>query len=425
MKKLISLLLVAAMALTLLAGCGGSGDTTPDAPGTDGPISIEFWHSMSSGTGELIQKIVEDYNASQDKIHVECIYQGDYTTAGTKIQAAVSTGDTPAVCQLEIARIGTYAEAGVLLDMLPYIEADDEFNLDDMYEGLLDYSYYNDQLISMPNGRSVPVMYYNVDMMEEAGVEAPTNWDELRSAATALTKEGTYGYCCPIGDSWYYMALMLTAGGQIYNEEGNNIGFNDESGTKPLHLWLDMIEEGTMYVPEGQDYNSSSACRNAFMAKTAAMIMQSSAQYMNLVNNSEFEVGVCYIPKDVTYAAIPGGSNLVMFDSGTKAEQDAAWEFMKYMNSPEVATRYAAGTGYLPTSEAAYNSETYQNALKEYPFLGVAVGQLEYFVESPFDETYSEVKDVIVGGGVQECIINGASPEDVVAEMYEKAGALY
>ncbi len=321
MKKLIALLLTFAMALTM-AACGG--EKAADAPAADGPVKIEFWHSMSSGTGELIQQIVDDYNASQDAVQVECIYQGDYTTAGTKIQAAVSTGDTPAVCQLEIARIGMYAEAGVLLDMMPYVERDG-FDLDDMYEGLLDYSYYDGQLISMPNGRSVPVMYYNVDMMEEAGVEAPTNWDELRTAATALTKEGTYGYCCPIGDSWYYMALMLTAGGQIYNEEGNNIGFNDESGTKPLHLWLDMIEEGTMYVPEGQDYNSSSACRNAFMAKTAAMIMQSSAQYMNLVNNSEFEVGVCYIPKDVTYAAIPGGSNLVMFDSGTEAEQNAAW----------------------------------------------------------------------------------------------------
>ncbi len=95
------------------------------------------------------------------------------------------------------------------------------------------------------------------------------------------------------------------------------------------------------------------------------------------------------------------------------------------MNSAEVAARYAAGTGYLPTSESAYNSDTYQNALKEYPFLGVAVGQLEYFVESPFDETYAEVKDTIVGGGVQECIINGVSPEEVVAQMYEKAGALY
>ena len=44
----------------------------------------------------------------------------------------------------------------------------------------------------------------------------------------------------------YYLALMLTAGGQVYNEEGNNIGFHDESGTKPLQLWLDMIEDGSL-----------------------------------------------------------------------------------------------------------------------------------------------------------------------------------
>ena len=136
-------------------------------------------------------------------------------------------------------------------------------------------------------------------------------------------------------------------------------------------------------------------------------------------------MGVAYIPKDVTYAAIPGGSNLVAFSGMSEEEEEAVWKFMKYMCSGDVAGKYAAGTGYLPTSDAALNSDIYQEMLAQYPYLDVAVEQLDYFVEMPFDESYTEIKDNVVGKYVQECIIGGMSPEEAVDHMYEEAGAFY
>lgn len=425
MKKMLAMLLALAMMMTMLAGCSKEGGNE-QGDQNDGPVTIEFWHSMGSSTGELVQEIVDEFNASQDEVKVEAIYQGDYTTAGTKLQAAVSNGTAPQVAQIEITRVGMYASQGLLLDMLPYAEKDTEFDLKAMYPGVMDFSYYDGKLISLPNGRSVPVMYYNADALKAAGFDhAPQTWDELRAASAAVAKDGVYGYGAPLGDSWYYLALMLTAGGQIYNEEGNNIGFHGEAGTKPLQLWLDMIDDGSLYIPEGEDYASNAALRNAFMAGTCTITMQSSAQYRSLVDNSEFEVGVAYIPKDATYAAIPGGSNLVAFDGMSKAEEEAVWKFMKYMCSGDVAGKYAAGTGYLPTSDAALNSAIYQEKLAEYPYLDVAVDQLEYFVEMPFDEAYTEIKDNVIGKYVQECIIGGMSPEDAVENMYTEAGKFY
>ena len=426
MKRLIASVLASASLLSLLAGC--SGGVAPTATGEsagDGPVTIEFWHSMGSTTGELLQEIVDEFNASQDDVYVEAIYQGDYTTAGTKLQAAVSGGNAPQVAQIEITSVGMYANAGMLLDLMPYAENDPDFDLDSFYDGVMDFSYYDGQLISLPNGRSVPVLYYNADAFQAAGLDAPETWDDLRNDAKALTKDGTYGFGLPLGDSWYYLAMVLTAGGQIYNAEGNNIGFHDESGTKPLQLWLDMMNEGTLYLPEGEDYASNAALRNAFMAGTCAMTMQSSAQYRSLADNSDFEVGVAYIPKDVTYAAIPGGSNLVAFAGMTQEEEEATWQFMKYMCSGEVAGKYAAGTGYLPTSEAALNSAEYQEMLAQYPYLDVAVDQLEYFVTMPFDEAYTEIKDQVIGKYEQECIIGGMSPEDAVENMYQETAKFY
>ena len=423
MKQLIRILLVMVMMVSMLAGCGSAPaeETQPE-----GPIHLEFWHSMGSATGELIQEIVDEFNASQSDIVVEAIYQGDYTTAGTKLQAAVAGGNAPHVVQVEITRVGMYASQDLLLDLTPYAEADADFDIEAMYPGVMDFSYIDGKLISIPNGRSCPVMYYNADALKAAGFEnAPATWEEMRAASAAVTKDGSMGYGASLGDSWYYLAMMLTAGGQIYNEAGNDIGFYGEAGTKPLQLWLDMIEDGSLYIPEGEDYASNAALRNAFMAGACNIIMQSSAQYRSLVDNSDFEVGVAYIPKDVTYAAIPGGSNLVAFQGMSKAEEQAVWEFMKYMCSGDVAGKYAAGTGYLPTSDAALNSAVYQEMLQKYPHLDVAVGQLEYFVGMPFDESYAEIKDNVIGKYVQECIIGGMSPEEAVENMHLETSAFY
>lgn len=423
MKKLISILLVMVMMVSMLAGCGSAPAEEPQA---EGPIHLEFWHSMGSSTGELIQEIVDEFNASQSDIVVEAIYQGDYTTAGTKLQAAVAGGNAPHVVQVEITRVGMYASQDLLLDLTPYAEADADFDIEAMYPGVMDFSYIDGKLISIPNGRSCPVMYYNADALKAAGFEnAPATWEEMRAASAAVTKDGSMGYGASLGDSWYYLAMMLTAGGQIYNEAGNDIGFYGEAGTKPLQLWLDMIEDGSLYIPEGEDYASNAALRNAFMAGACNIIMQSSAQYRSLVDNSDFEVGVAYIPKDVTYAAIPGGSNLVAFQGMSKAEEQAVWEFMKYMCSGDVAGKYAAGTGYLPTSDAALNSAVYQEMLQKYPHLDVAVGQLEFFVGMPFDESYAEIKDNVIGKYVQECIIGGMSPEEAVENMHLETSAFY
>ena len=423
MKKLISLLLVMVMVIGMLAGCGSA---PAEEAQPEGPIHLEFWHSMGSATGELIQEIVDEFNASQSDIVVEAIYQGDYTTAGTKLQAAVAGGNAPHVVQVEITRVGMYASQDLLLDLTPYAEADPDFDISAMYPGVMDFSYIDGKLISIPNGRSCPVMYYNADALKAAGFEnAPATWEELRAASAAVTKDGSMGYGASLGDSWYYLAMMLTAGGQIYNEAGNDIGFYGEAGTKPLQLWLDMIEDGSLYIPEGEDYASNAALRNAFMAGACNIIMQSSAQYRSLVDNSDFEVGVAYIPKDVTYAAIPGGSNLVAFQGMSKAEEQAVWEFMKYMCSGDVAGKYAAGTGYLPTSDAALNSAVYQEMLQKYPHLDVAVGQLEFFVGMPFDESYAEIKDNVIGKYVQECIIGGMSPEEAVENMHLETSAFY
>ncbi|MBW4846901.1 MAG: ABC transporter substrate-binding protein [Lachnospiraceae bacterium] len=433
MRKRLAVLMALGMAAGTLAGCGAGakqGDVSSEASsaaGKDGKISIEFWHCMGSSNGELIESIVDSFNKSQDKIEVKAVHQGSYTDAGTKMQAALAAGEAPVLAQMEIGMLGIFADADQLVDMQKYVDAD-KYDIDDFMSGLLDASYYNNALIALPHSRSVPVLYYNKDKFKEAGLDEnqpPITWEDLKADSKALTGGGMFGYSCPL-DQWYYTALVMNAGGTIFNEANNGIGFNGESGTKPLYLWKEMIADGTMHIPSGQDYNSSEACRNAFAGGTAAMIMQSSAQLKGLEQTCGFSVGVGQIPQDTTLSYPAGGSNLMMFKGHSEEEEKAGWEFLKYMLNTENTTKWASGTGYLPVKKSCLETEEYKKVLKDDPNFQTIVDQVEYCTyKTPFIPQYQEAKEIFAGE-IQKCILeDNYTPEQAIKSLDSRVAALF
>lgn len=429
MKKRTLLMLLAGMAILALPGCGsGAEESAPAGESgevqSDEKIEIEFWHCMGSSNGELIEQITEAFNESQDKIYVKTVQQGSYTEASTKMQAALAAGEAPVVAQMEIGSLGVFADSGQLVDLQKYVDAED-FDLDDFMPGLLDASYYDGALIALPHSRSLPVLYYNKDQFAAAGIEnPPETWDELKTTAAALTTDTVYGYSCPL-DQWYYSSLMMNAGGTIYNEEETGIGFNNEAGTAPLYLWKDMIAEGTMHVPSGQDYNSSEACRNVFAAGTASMIMQSSAQLKGLEETCNFEVGVAAIPMLTDRAYPAGGSNLMMFAGHSEEEEAAGWEFLKFMTNTENAITWANGTGYLPVRQSCTEQDSYKQMVEEDPNLQVITDNVQYCAEATFIPEYAETKDIITNE-MQKCILeDNYTPEEAVQSMADQVAELF
>lgn len=313
------------------------------------------------------------------------------------------------------------------MDLQKFVDAEN-YDIGDFMPGLMDASYYNDALVALPHSRSVPVLYYNKDRFKEAGLDEnqpPVTWDDLKKDAKALTTEGTYGYSCPL-DQWYYMALVMNAGGLIFNETADGIGFAGESGAKPLYLWKEMIDAGTMHIPSGQDYNSSEACRNAFAGGTASMVMQSSAQLKGLEKTCEFQVGVGAIPKDTTLSYPAGGSNLLMFKGHSDEEEAAGWEFLKFMTNTENAVKWANGTGYLPTRQSCMESDAYKKMVEEDPNLQIIVDQVAYSTyRTPFIPQYQEAKEIFANE-IQKCILeDNYTPEQAVSAMEERVAKLF
>lgn len=110
------------------------------------PITIEFWHTRGSGAnGDNMTAMIEEFNASNGLgITVEGVYQGSYAETLSKITAAVGAGDNPAVAIVASGGIEALADAGVLADMMPYMERDG-FDLDNIPEGLQYYMTWEEE----------------------------------------------------------------------------------------------------------------------------------------------------------------------------------------------------------------------------------------------------------------------------------------
>lgn len=395
---------------------------------TGGPQTIEFWHSAGGGRGRVLEAMVERFNALDNGVTVQATFQGSYYDMGAKLQAAVASGEDPEVVQLEIGRIGLYAFAGELVDLEPYFKEDGE-KTEDFIPGLMNYSYYDGKLISLPHGRSTPLFYYNKDMFKVAGLDpekAPATWDELALYAQKLSSGGVYGFSVPI-DSWYYLSMVMAAGGDLFNDEENNIGFAGPLGAKPLHFWLDLIGKGYMHVPPGQEYNSSEACRANFSSGKVAMMMQSTGSLAELINSSDFEVGVGFMPRDVRYAVPPGGANYLLMAGHSKEKERAAWNFLKWITNTENSATWSIETGYFPTRYSALETPAFKDYLAQYPNARISVDQLQYAdFPSPFQPEWAEVKDVIINNEIQRCILDPAvTPEMAVQRMVDSTASLF
>ena len=342
---------------------------------------VSFWHSMGGKNGDLLQSIVDNYNASQDKIKVTAEYQGDYYSAIAKAQNAIAAGNGPDILQTGSGQVSILAkEEGVLENLVPYMEKSgmefSDFNPTFITGMSLDPTK-TDSLVAFPMGCSTPVLYCNMDLMEKAGASVPVTWDELSDIAKKMIADGTveYGFTIP-HDPWYFWMFVAQNDTKVFSEDGLKLAcVDDGTGIEAIQKVQDMCKDKVMYF--GPVSDSDSTCRGMFLEGKSAFYVSSIAQLGNIDSNAEFKYSVQYVPKLKVNAVPSGGNTLTMLASSKN--KDAAWEFLHwlYTDNGGVAT-FAAETGYLPCSQSISQMPAIKEKWASNPNCEVAYNQLEY-----------------------------------------------
>ncbi len=410
-KKVVSSLLVAAMATSLLAGCGGKDapqetasqadtpaadtktDTAPaestektddtgntaDAENTDTPTYEEQTLKVAAFEGgygaDMWSEVVKAFEASHPGVTVELTIDKKLEDV---ISPAMKAGDYPDVVHLatgrEAALTETLTKENALLPLTDVLDmtvpGEDVKVKDKIIPGFLD------TLATNPYGDGVtyyaPMFYspcglfYNAGLLKEKGWDVPTTWEEMWALGDTAAEEGIALFTYPTTgyfDAFTYAALASAGGSDFFNscmtyEDGI---WESENATKVFDLvgQLAKYTEGTTVA----NANNDNFTKNQQLILDNKAIFCPNGTWLpgemaDAPRADGFEWGFMAIP-----AVNAGGAGCSfcwfeqMWIPAAAQNQDMAKEFVAYMYSDEAAAIFAKSTAIQPITGVSESLE--------------------------------------------------------------------
>jgi multiple sugar transport system substrate-binding protein len=340
----IAAVVAGATALSLaIAGCGDSG--------TDA--------SSSSGASVSSLTILDYYNNDPDKALVQKGLDSCASKLGITIQRETVPGDTliakvlqqassktlPDVLMLDNPDVQQIAATGALAPL-----NDMGLNADGVIQGMVDATSYQGKLYGLAPVTNTIALFYNTQMLQEAGIQPPKTWEELKAAAKKLTKPGRYGIAfnanATYEGSWQFLPAMWTNG-------GDETDLTSPQVAEALQLWVDLVQSGS--ASKSVINWTQGDAKDQFVAGKAAMMVNGPWQIPSLEKAPNVKWDVVTFPlnkPDQTPVAPLGGEAWTVPLNKDQAKQQKAADFVKCLNSDENELAWAKARFTIPTRTA-------------------------------------------------------------------------
>lgn len=430
-KKLLAVILSAAMAATLLAGCG---NTAPSASNDGGSApASEEGGSASAESGE-VQEITwmfwDDLNATEDLIskgyadvleRFNADYEGQYhVTAITtnleeyypKLNALVASKETPDVFIVSPGpNLTVYVDPGVAAPLDDYL-ADgwkDTFTSDAVFSQMT----YDGKIYAVPLNIAAACAFYNTEMFEKAGAAVPKTWDEMLDACKKLEAAGYTPITISAGTAW---CLSMVAGYLCEMEGVDLAALADGSAS-----WEDgkMESAATKLVELSQYFQKTAAgdtndvaTANFYNEEAAILIQGSWAIGQINGENPDFE-STCGVFQFPGVERVIAKSDSLAMSSSTKYPEACA-ALMKYFTD-DTAQKYTAEVGgKIPVTKVEYDASVAPAQLAYVmDVFGGAKGTFGFYNESmPSTEAGAYFDDTMVS-----VFLGDMTPAEAAADM--------
>lgn len=380
--------LLAILIVSALASCGGSTQST-------GPIQITFWYGLSGANGSVLQSVINKYNQSQNKYHVVGVFQSSYDDTLSKFNASIVSNHLPNIVQIYDIGTQRMIDTKKIIPIQTLMDRDHLQNIaDDLEPAIRSYYTIGGKLDSMPFNSSTAVMYFDKNAFRQAGLNPDQKiwtYDELLTAAKKLTIKDASGKVTRTGAAFYDYAWLFEQEEAIHGalqatpdngrlQRATKFVFNNPAGVNWLQFQKQLLDEGAA------TYSSSSASTQtaaAFLSGKAAITFDSIAALRGYIataqkNGNKVDVGTAYMPREANTQGrnIIGGASLWITNQGSTAQQEGAWDFLKFTIDPQIQAYWSVNTGYIPVRLSTYQLPDMKAALTKYPQLQDAIDQI-------------------------------------------------
>ena len=362
MKKIISLLLALVMVLSL-AACGAkeeapaetqasAAEAPAEAPAAEKVEVTMIAAQYGTQTADWWANFVTEFNAANPDINlvVDVVSWNDiYTVVNTRI----ANGEAPDLLNIDV--FADYQADGLLLPASEWVS---EETYAKFYQSFLDQSVVDDVVWAVPDLASCRALYYNVDILNEVGVEVPTTWDELTDVCQKI-----YDYYG--GEVYPWGVDMTTDEGQacfayyIWNNGGDftdaegNWTLNSAENVAAIEYIIGLVNAGlTNSDPANETrYDNQDMLGSG---KVAMMIGPNSIPTYVADGGYDVNLAVASIPCTTGSSVAQGVMDRIMcFDNGyTEAELAAVTKVVDAFYDDEPYSDWVIMEGFLPATSA-------------------------------------------------------------------------
>lgn len=348
----------AAVTAVALAACSGGGNP----PADDGaPEKVVFWGSWSGDQVAQLDAQADAFNKAQDDYVVSYVAQ---ELVEEKLLTGLASGDVPDLVLWDRYNTPIYVPKNALAPLDEYIE-EDGIDMTQFYDQALSELVIDDVTYGIPLLVDNRSLFYNTAALEEAGVEPPTTWDELKSVAEATTvKDGSNlsraGF--QLNDPGLFNMWLTQAGGQMYSDDEQTTAFNSPEGLEVLSFWQSLLDAGVYKLGFGEGVD-------AFAEGNVALKLDGPWALSGL-DAAGTEYGIVPPPAGPNgdKGAGMGGFGLIIPQGAKNA--DGAWEFIKWWTTqPENGVAFGEISGWIPANIEAANDPYFTDNPKYSAFI--------------------------------------------------------
>lgn len=364
-------------------------------------IRLTYYYpvGVSGPLARVMNEYVEEFNALHPDIEVVPVYSGDYDPTMQKVQTAVRGGNPPDVFIVEISELPTLLAMNAIEPLDEFVT--EEF-LSDFFPAFLENSYSDGHIWGIPFQRSTPVFYWNKEHFREAGLDPnkpPTTWDELREYAEKLTvRDPATGEVIRWGvtisggwNDWLFQCFVRQNGSKLIDYHERSAVFNSPEAVEALEFWVDLTQNLKVAPP----HSTWASTPPDFVAGRTSMLYHSTGVLTFIRDSAQFEFGVGFLPAKVSYGAEVGGGNLFIGKGIPEANKQAAWKFIEFLTTPEMAARWSRDSGYVATRKSAYEVPEMVAYTTENPEYLVARDQLQYAAGKMMSPAFQRVREIL------------------------------
>ncbi|MDK9739489.1 ABC transporter substrate-binding protein [Vibrio sp. D404a] len=375
----------------------------------------------------LHKQLAQDFEQAHPDIKVKfrSNYE-NYEDATQKVMREAITNQLPDVSFQGLNRVLPLYERNIAVPLDQFITEEDRTQ-NGYDDSMMSPSKFDGQTYGLPFAVSMPIVYFNADLVKQATGEPtlPSSWADIYSVAAKINElegnpKGMY-YDWNITGNWLWLSLVMSQGGDILRD--GKVAFDGEEGQWAINQLAQMHTKADM-----PDYQRRSAERSFGAGNIGIYVTSTSnlAMFERSIGD-KFELKTVQFPEVRDGGTLPVGGNAVVMLSKDKKQQEAAWKYIKYITGPEGNQQIPHFTGYMPPNQIA--AQSLDAFYQERPNHKTAVSSLplmDTWVSFPganglkiTDVISDELHTVVSGARAQ-----GDEPKAVLEEMSNKVNQL-